>query len=771
MICPGCQQEHIDGGFCLPGGHVVATDPLLGKPLGDYGLVRELGRGSSGVVYLAEHLATGLNVAIKLARRGGTADVAAGRQMAREARFANQIALESVVNVFDFNDEDPLGPYVVMEYVEGEPLSDLGSQRLPTDKALALLAQLADVLAEAHERNIVHAALKPTNIFRMLNEKKESFPKLLPFGVATGPRIDGEEPGDRDVATLGSADFRAPEQTLGAPADPRMDVYALGAIGYLLATGRRPFITPTPEALQRAHAEVMPTAPHRVDVRVSRAWSATLLRALEKSPDNRFRTVRDFAEALRAAAAAPAGTGTTTVVLGGDGANLIAPVQSVPSPVPSFASTPVPQRQSPVPQAAPQGGGAGGAGGLERFLTNTPAPQRPPAPTGGVAGGLGDFVVTSVPAQQRPSPAPQPAPASPAGGAAGGLADNFVVTTPQRPSPVPQKASSPSTPAIGSPSASPFGTYATPISTPSPSAPVHSSPSQPPAQGLVLRVVVSDEKGATLGDFACNSVTRAGLIVVTPGPFPALLSRVKLAFADVNGLTCEAQVVHHVTPDQATQWKMSPGYGVQFIALSPEQRAMLESAHQGLKVPETPSGLARRPDDPAAEEVLRRYSAERANDAYAMLTISKGAPFDAIRDRVRDAKRNLEALTERPLSLAQQKALGDARARVEEVGKTLCEPETRLEYDAGRGNFEGVARCISAGLSVAQLEAARIRFLKSHPGVESKTPGNLLAAQTLEARQQMAQALDAYADTLRLDPLNLAAQQRYWAVRRQLDKA
>lgn len=756
MICPGCQQEHIDGGTCPLGETVVANDPLLGKPLGDYGLVRELGRGSSGVVYLAEHLATGLNVAIKLARRGNAPDLVEGRRMAREARFANQIALESVVNVFDFNDEDPLGPYVVMEYLEGEPLSDLGSQRLPADKALALLARLADVLAEAHERNIVHAALKPSNIFLMLNEKQESLPRLLPFGVAIGPRVDGEEPGDREVATLGSPDFRAPEQTQGAPADPRMDVYALGAIGYLLATGRRPFITPTPEALQRAHAEVMPTAPHRVDVRVSRAWSATLLRALEKSPDNRYRTARDFADALRAAAAAPVGSGTATVVLGGDGSNLIAPVASTPTPAPTFAATPVPQRPSPAPQPAP-----GAAGGLESFITSTPVPQRPPAPAGGVTGGLADnFVVSSTPAQQ-PSPAPQKAP-SPSG-AAGGLADGFVVTTaPQRPA----------TPSAGAQSVSPFGTYSTPISTPTPSSPVaSSSPSQPAAQGLVLRVVVSDEKGNTLGDFACNSVTRAGLIVVTPGPFPALLSRVKLVFADVNGLSCDAQVVHHVTQEQATQWKMSPGFGVQFIALSPEQRAMLESAHQGLKVPETPSGLSKRPDDPAAEEVLRRYSAERANDPYAMLAISKAAPFDAIRDRVRDAKRNLDALSERPLSLNQQKALTDARARIEDVGKMLCEAERRLEYDAGRGNFEGVARCISAGISVAQLEAARDRFLKAHPGVGAKTPGNLLAAQTLEARQQMAQALDAYADTLRLDPLNLAAQQRYWAVRRQLDKA
>jgi hypothetical protein len=251
---------------------------------------------------------------------------------------------------------------------------------------------------------------------------------------------------------------------------------------------------------------------------------------------------------------------------------------------------------------------------------------------------------------------------------------------------------------------------------------------------------------------------------------PALLSRVRLLFADLDGLTCDAQVVHHVTAEQATQWKMSAGYGVQFQNLSPEQRTRLESAHQGLKAPETPSGLAQRPDDPGAEETLKRFTAERAVDGYAMLTISKGAPFDAIRDRVRDAKRALDNAASRPLSLKQQKALEGARARLEEVGKTLLEPTSRVEYDASRGNFEGVARCISAGLSVVELEAARTRFLKSHPGVAGKSHGSILAGQTLEARKEMPMALDAYADALRVDPLNLTAQQRYWAVRRQLDK-
>ena len=682
MICPHCATEHAVDGGCPARSGLAQRDPLIGTSIGDYGLVRELGRGTGGVVYLAEHLATGLNVAIKLARG---ADERVGRRMSLEARFANQIALESVVNVFDVNIEEPLGPYLVMEYLQGEPFADLVAPRLAPAEAMELLAQVADALGEAHELHIVHAALKPSNVIRTLNDKKAAQAKLLPFGVATGARVRDEEPEDREVAKLGSPDFRAPEQTLGAPADPRMDVYSLGAIAYLLATGRVPFMATTPEGLERAHAEVMATAPHRVDSRVSRSWSATILRALEKSPEQRYQTARELAEAFRAAAAVPAPVATSTAAFG-------------------YPSSP-----------------------------NLPSP---PAPV------------------------------------VAGLADGFMVTTTPLPQRAPESLQPPGTPAHGVSTAAKAAqdrpAYRDVIS-PRPSAP--SGIATPaPTLGLVLRVMVTDERGGALGDFACSSVTRAGLIVCTGGVLPALLSRVKLNFPELGGLSCNAQVVHHVTPAQASQWKLSAGYGVQFEALSPAQRTLLESAHQGLKLPETPSGIAQRSDDPAAEEILKRFSGERALDGYAMLSISKGAPFDAIRDRIRDARRALEGLSSRPLSTAQQKSFEAAKARLDEVGKTLCEAMSRLEYDAERGNFEGVARCISAGVSVAELESVRTKFLKTHPGIAGKSHGDILAGQTLEARMQMPQALEAYADALRTDPLNLMAQQRYWAVRRQLDK-
>ena len=645
MVCPQCQLEHEDTAPC-PG----QTDARLGQGVAGYTVLRRLGQGRAGVVYLAEHAATGLKVAIKFLRPElvGTAAV---RRLAREAHFANHLALESVVNVFDFSDDDAGGPFQVMEYLEGETVLDLVRRRIDPNEALALLSQVADTLEAAHQRGVVHAALTPTNTF-VLPQEKDRLVRLLPFGTDAGP----QEADDLPVAQLGAPDYRAPEQTRGAAADPRMDVYSLGGMAYLLATGRPPFQAPTQQALERAHAEVVPDAPHRVNPRVSRAWSAAILKALEKAPERRFPSAAAFAEALREAASAP-----------------------------------------PAAEA--------------------PAPAPPPAAEAPVSGGLaGDFIFTPVP--QRPAPT--------------NASSNAV--------------------------------------RPVPSAPTTGSV-RDTGHGLVLSATVTDEQGKLLGSFACTAVTRAGLVVCSTGALPALLSNVKLTFGELDGLSCTAKVVHHVTPEQAEQWKMSPGYGVQFEALSPEQRQRLEDAHHGRRPAETPSGVSRRPDDPEAAQLLQRFTGERSADSYALLSISKAAPFDAIRDRVRDAQRVLDRVEARPLSLAQKKLLEEARARLEMAGGCLGDPLNRLDYDAERGNFEGIARCINAGVTVTDLDAARKEFMYRHPGAGMKSQASIATAEACEARGAITQALDAYAEALRADPLNLAAQQRYWALRRRLEQA
>jgi eukaryotic-like serine/threonine-protein kinase len=560
----------------------AAGDPLVGTSLGGYTIIRELGRGRAGVSYLAQHAATGLGVVMKLLHPN-RALPAAARRLALEARYANELALESVVNVFDLGEGGPTGPYLVMEYLQGDTLSDLAAKRAPLPALVVLLSQVATVLEQAHRQGVVHAALGPHNVLRV---EGTDLARLLPFGVPAGPASADEQPGDRDVSALGRPDFTAPEQARGAAPDPRMDVYSLGALAYLLTTGRVP------------QAEFAPEPPHRLNPRVSPTLSAVILRALEKSPEGRLPSAGEFAAALQAS-----------------------------------------------------------------------------------------------------------------------LAD------------------------LG--------------------------PEPDPAAAGVLTASVSTESGAPLGKFACSSVTGAGLVVCTTGPFPALMSAVWLTFPDLGGLTCAAQVVRHVTPEQATDWKMSPGYGVQFQAIAREQRARLEAAHHGVRAP-TPSVEALGGDDPAAAVVLKRYTGERASRAYGLLGLSPGAQFDAIRERLREARRGLERLSALPLSASQEALREKARVRLDEVEGQLGDPHNRLEHDAAIGNFEGVARCINAGVPVSELEASRVDFLQAHPGAAEKSDASITAGEAFDARGETARALATYAEALRLDPLNLVAQQRYWAVLRRL---
>ncbi|MBL8922016.1 MAG: protein kinase [Myxococcaceae bacterium] len=732
MVCPLCQREHDEAAGCP-----APSAPLPrhgGVSAAGYQLVRELGRGSAGIVYLAEHGATGLPVAIKLLPPELVTDPAQARRFAIEARCTNRIVHDAVVNVFDFNDEDADGPWLVMEYLQGVTLGEVATRGPGLPEALALLEQLASVLDAAHAVGIVHGGLVPGKVMVVDGNGRGRQVKVLPFGVDAG----AVDPADVPFARLGEPDWRAPEQTRGAPAHRHADLYSLGCLAYLLMTGRPPFAALSPDALARAHAEVIPEAPHRVKRSLAPAVSEALLRALEKDPARRYASASQFVEALRDAFVQPfVQPPSNRPRAAGPGAGGLAEgfvVRDSPAPVASQAAAGVGR---PV---------SGGAGGLAEGFVVRDSPALVP---GQAAAGMG-----------RPGSAP-------VSGGAGGLAEGIVV----RDSPAPASGEGrPQRPSgvTGGPSV----VREEPVRPSQVVAPVASSPSPVPGgaspAGLVLRVTVSDASGRSLGQFACASVTRQGGVVCSDTVRPPLLETVRLVFDDLDSLSCDARVVQHISVEQAALWKMSPGFSVQFDGLSPEQRAQIEAGHAGVLGPETPSQVLRRPDDTVANDVLRRFSAEAAKDAYSLLGLSKASPFDAIRDRLREARRALEGLRHRPLSVAQLEALEAARGRLELLGGQVSEPLDRLEYDAGRGNFEGVARCIGAGVPIAEVEAARARFLEAHPGLDTKSRERLNEGQRLEAAGEKRRALEVYSAALISDPLHVGLQQRYWAVRRQL---
>ncbi|HYO67155.1 MAG TPA: serine/threonine-protein kinase, partial [Archangium sp.] len=190
-------------------------DSLLGTSIGSFRLTRRLGHGGMGTVYLGEHVDIGSRVAIKVlhGRLAGSPQVL--RRFHMEARAVNLIGHENIVNVIDINPAPPR-PYLVMEYLEGEPLSALLARGpVPAEVAVALLAQVCDALQATHARGIVHRDLTPENLFLLQRGHGPAFVKVLDFGIAKLLDSDERSTDTQEGAIIVSAEYMAPEQSLG----------------------------------------------------------------------------------------------------------------------------------------------------------------------------------------------------------------------------------------------------------------------------------------------------------------------------------------------------------------------------------------------------------------------------------------------------------------------------------------------------------------------------------------------------------------------------
>ncbi|WP_434384849.1 protein kinase domain-containing protein [Melittangium boletus] len=278
-------------------------DTLLGSCLGSFRLTRKLDQGGMGTVYLGEHVGIGSRVAIKVLHPRLATSPQVLRRFHTEARAVNLIGHENIVNVIDIHPEPPR-PYLVMEYLEGEPLSALLARGpVHPEVAIALLAQVCDALEATHARGIVHRDLKPENLFLVRRGQGPAFVKVLDFGIAK--LLDTEERGTdtAEGTIIGSADYMSPEQSRGEAVDGRSDLYALGVIAYRLVTGRPPFEEKSLTALLLAHQSRTPESPSRVRPDVPAALSHVILRALAKEPDNRYPSASTLRGALQVALA------------------------------------------------------------------------------------------------------------------------------------------------------------------------------------------------------------------------------------------------------------------------------------------------------------------------------------------------------------------------------------------------------------------------------------------------------------------------------------
>jgi serine/threonine-protein kinase len=290
-------------------------------------------------------------------------------------------------------------------------------------------------------------------------------------------------------------------------------------------------------------------------------------------------------------------------------------------------------------------------------------------------------------------------------------------------------------------------------------APTTAPPAGPAQPRFVAKFKADIETadGRALGALTCIDISLGGMFIATTGALPAQFSRVKISVSDSAVLLGE--VVRHITVEQAKAWNMSAGFGVQFLDLTPGLRDTIARLMQGLPAKELPKPLTTS-NDPEVEKMLETFRGRIHGDHYALIGVSTDAESAEIRTKARDALSEIEKLAQRNLPGPQRSQLDAAISRVKTAADVLGNPLRRAEFDANRGNFRGVMRCLQAGLTIVDLEKLRTAHLASRPNAAGSAHVKLLASKAYEGKGQFKEAVDAVEAALQLDPLNLAYHQR-----------
>ncbi|CAG1773183.1 partial Serine/threonine-protein kinase PknA, partial [uncultured bacterium] len=216
------------------------ADPAIGTTIaGRYRLEALLGKGGMGVVYRAVHVATGRKVAVKLLARD--ADEAASQRFLREARIAASLSHPNLVQVIDVGRTEQEQMYLVLELLEGEPLSAHLRRKGPMrpEDALDTLVPILDALAALHAAGVMHRDVKPSNIFLSLDGSSRVVPKLLDLGISK--HVNPEEALTQTGMMMGTPHYMSPEQARGADeVGVGVDVWAMGVVLFEVLTGQRP---------------------------------------------------------------------------------------------------------------------------------------------------------------------------------------------------------------------------------------------------------------------------------------------------------------------------------------------------------------------------------------------------------------------------------------------------------------------------------------------------------------------------------------------------
>ena len=386
-VCPVCSTEYPDEvKFCANDGSTLrASGPaasLIGQVIADrYHVVKKLGEGGMGQVYLAEHVKMGRRSAIKVMNPSMTHDTDAVARFNREAANASRITHPNVCAVYDFGETPDGMIYLAMEFIEGEPLTDVLEREgaLPVPRAVEIFRQAADALQAAHDLGIVHRDLKPDNIMITRGREGGDWVKVVDFGIAKA--VGGDEAGQKVTKTglvVGTPEFMSPEQLSGDKVDGRSDLYSLALVFFRMLTGQLPFQADTVQEtmIKRLTDEPTQLAQARPDLTFPQGLQQVLDTALARTPAQRYQSVAKFAADVRNVAGTRGGSPTSatpatradveakTQILDSSTTN-VRPAKSAPPATRASAGVPA-KRRSLVPILVGAvlvlgGGGAGAA--------------------------------------------------------------------------------------------------------------------------------------------------------------------------------------------------------------------------------------------------------------------------------------------------------------------------------------------------------------------------------------------------------------------------
>jgi predicted Ser/Thr protein kinase len=271
------------------------VDATEKKKIGKYEITGILGRGGMGVVYRAEDKRIGRLVAIKTLTEGFSGQPEMLERFYREAQ-AGILQHANIVIVYDLGDEDGI-PFIVMEYVEGDPLDKLiaSGRQLPLVEKLSIIEQVCAALGYAHQRGVVHRDIKPANVI----VQPDGHAKIFDFGIARVQSSSADGGLTRTGNVIGTIHYIAPERLKGLPFDGRADIFSAGVMLYLLLAGQLPFTGEDMAVLQKLVNEPAPPLKNYI-TSYPPELDAILDRALAKDPSQRYATAEDFAADLHA---------------------------------------------------------------------------------------------------------------------------------------------------------------------------------------------------------------------------------------------------------------------------------------------------------------------------------------------------------------------------------------------------------------------------------------------------------------------------------------